>query len=183
MKNNIFLLRQIVFVLFAMLSTSTVKAGCCTLTNVPINPMSPDRTDIYIGQSNMVELQFRNDKVTGTVEVFPEPPLTINNRKSNTSCAIEGGVWARNGVFISNDDSVVVVHEFSGSNDSLNFYNTQTCKKLNEIDISNSTWNIKESEISVAKQGNKQANKPTIYQLDAFCKPVKLITKPINRKK
>lgn len=187
MKNNIRLLRQFTFVIFAILFTANVNAGSCTLINLPINPISPEPSDIYTGQSSVVEVQFHNDKVTGTVDVFPEPPLTINNRKFNTSCAIDGGVWARNAVYISNDDSVVVMHEFSGSNDSLNFYSTQSCKKLNEIDISNSTWNIKESEISIAKQGvsnsKKQATKPTIYQLDASCKPVKSTTKPINRKK
>lgn len=171
-----FQIRQLVIGAFAILSVTIVNAGICILSPLPINPIAPERTDIYIGTSKLVEVQFRNEKTEGNVEVFPEPPLIVKNRKNNTTCSIDGGVWVRKSVFVSNNDSVVVTQEFSGSNDSLNFYDARTCKKINEIDVSNSTWEIRGTEISISKQDavNKEGGgRLSTYKLNESCNPVK----------
>ncbi|MDD1622148.1 MAG: hypothetical protein LUQ11_11770, partial [Methylococcaceae bacterium] len=137
-----FQLRQTIAIVFSILSLSIANAETCTLNALAINPIAPGQNDIFIGKSNLIELQFKNEKTEGIVEVFPEPPLTIKNQKLKTSCSIDGGIWVRKSVFISNNDSVIVTQEYSGSNDFLIFYNTENCKKIAEIDVSNSSFEI-----------------------------------------
>ena len=176
MGDNMFQIRQLIIGTFAILSVTIVNAGTCTLSILPINPIAPERTDIFIGESKLIEVQFRNEKTEGNVEVFPESPFIVKNHKLNTTCFIDGGVWVRKSVFVSNNDSVVVTQEFSGSNDSLNFYDVRTCKKINEIDVSNSTWVIRESEISISRQdamNKKRGERLSTYQLNESCNPVK----------
>lgn len=165
-------IRLVIISTFLTLSASSASASPCKLEILPINPISPERSDIFVGKSNLIELQFKNEKSSGTVEVFPESPLIVKQLKSNTSCAIEGGIWIRKFVFISADNHILITQEYTGSNDSLNFYDTQTCKKMKEIDVSQSSVNINHSSISITKKtGIKGHRKPTTYKLDASCIP------------
>lgn len=156
------------FVLFSVFRLAVARE--CALTALPINPIAADRSDFFVGISGKLELRFVNDKTAGEVTVFPEPPLLITNLASKANCAIDGGVWVRKSVFVSQDNKVLVTQEFSGSNDFLIFYNTETCQKLYEIDVSNSNWSIHGGDINVSKAGKP---KPTHFHLNAACLPVK----------
>lgn len=169
-------LGQLIIGTLSIFSATVVYAGACTLSPLPINPVTSTHADTFIGQSQWVDVEFKNEKMQGDVETFPEPPLIIRNRKSNTTCSIDGGIWVRKSVFISQNADVVVTQEYSGSNDFLNFYNTATCKKMNEINVSNSTWKILGSKISVSKQPLANAQGKVLsntYHLDASCHPSK----------
>ncbi|WP_414674928.1 hypothetical protein [Limnobacter sp.] len=41
-------------------------------------------------------------------------------------------------VYVSRNASVLVTQEYSGSNDALSFYNTQTCQRVASVDVSKS---------------------------------------------
>ena len=126
--------------------------GNCALTRVLINPIESNRTDVFVGKGKTIEVQFRNESTRPVVDVFPEPPLTVNNQASGRSCDIDGGVWVRQSVYLSRDEKMLVVQEFSGSNDHLVFYDTNTCEKRSEIDVSMALWRISKNRISVGRE-------------------------------
>ena len=157
-------------VIFAIASISSANA--CTFINLPINPISPEKIDTFLGESEVIDIKFNNEKTEGKIEVFPDSPLIVTNKKTNSTCSIDGGVWVRKDVYVSDDNTVIMAHEFSGSNDFLSFYATQSCKKIGEIDISNSMWTVEKLRISVSKQGatnGKKPIKPRIYSLSKYC--------------
>ena len=161
-----------IFFCFLLVVAAGANANDCKFVRVEINPIAPGRTDIFIGRTEQIEVRFDNDKTDGTIEVFPEPPMTVISRRSKTKCFIDGGVWVRNSVYASDNNEILMTHEFSGSNDSLNFYNVQTCQRINQIDVSNSTWEIQGSEITVREQSvieGKGSAAVKVYSLNASC--------------
>lgn len=165
-----FLRLKTAVIISAIISISSANA--CTFINLPINPISPDKIDTFLGKSEIIDIKFNNEKTEGNIEVFPDSPLIVTNRKTNSTCSIDGGVWVRKDIYVSDDNMVIMAHEFSGSNDILSFYGTQTCKKTGEIDISNSTWKLEKLNISVSKQGvtnSKKPINPRIYPLTKYC--------------
>lgn len=153
------------------LSFST-SASTCSFSKMEINPITPENNNIFSGKSDFVEIRFNSEKDDANVSVFPEPPLTIINKRLGTECNIAGGTWVRGSVFISNDTSMLATQEFSGSNDSLIFYSTATCKKITTIDISNSSWELNGSKLTtIRKKSQKTAT--TAYVIDSNCKPKK----------
>jgi len=159
--------------------------GCdCALTQVPINPIEPARNDIFVGKAATLELRFRNESARQGVDVFPEPPLTVHHSASGESCDIDGGIWVRRSVYLSADEKILLVQEFSGSNDQLVFYDTTTCKKRSEIDVSGARWKIANNQISIGRQcsGEDITTCRSIKQLglDKFCNPIKNKTKKIT---
>ncbi len=166
--------------LLTALSMVGATAGSCKLKPLPIHAAAPDRKDLFIGRSSLVELQFKNDKTEGEIDTFPERPLVVRQVTSGKTCEVDGGVWVRKSVFISTADRVIVTHEFSGANDSLNFYDAFTCEKLQEIDTSKATWTVNGALITVFKPGTASDAKrqsprgsTTRYRLDSSCQAVK----------
>lgn len=158
----------------AIISTMILasSAGACTFTHLPIDPISAEKIDTFRGSSEIIDVSFSNEKTEGKVEVFPDSPLMITNKKTYHICRIDGGVWVRKDVYVSDDNLVVLAHEFSGSNDFLNFYNTRSCKKIGQIDISNSKWNLEKSNIVVIRQSatnGKKSKKRRVYPLSKYC--------------
>jgi len=121
-----------------------------SLHRLTIDPISPDRRDIFAGQGKTVRVEFHNYSDSDPVEVFPEPPLTVRRPATNTSCEIDGGVWPRDSVFLSDDEKILVVAEFSGSSAHLLAYDTGTCKIQGNIDISNARLSVSGKEITLA---------------------------------
>lgn len=157
-------------ILSALVSMSSADA--CTFSNLPINPISPDNTDIFLGASEIIDVRFNNEKTEGNVDVFPDSPLIITNKKTNSTCSIDGGVWVRKDVYVSDDGMVVLAHEFSGSNDFLSFYDTRSCRKIGGLDISDSTWRLGEGDISVSRPeaaNGKESIKLRMYPLSEYC--------------
>jgi hypothetical protein len=148
------------------------SANACTFINLPITPLSPEKIDTFLGITEIIDVRFNNEKTEGNIEVFPDSPLIITNRKTNSACSIDGGVWVRKDIYVSDDSTVILAHEFSGSNDFLTFYDARDCKKIGEIDISNSVWRVGKLNISVTNQkaaNNKKVLKPRMYSLTKYC--------------
>jgi hypothetical protein len=166
--------RALLLFVFAYMAGSTAMAAGCRFLNLPINPVTGNNGEVFQGESEAVKVRFDNFKTEGSVEVFPDSKLSITDKRGNATCAIDGGVWARKDIYVSVDNAVLLAHEFSGSNDFLNFYAIDSCKKLGEIDISNSSWSFDRGNISVFRQAgkNKSAGLKT-YALSKYCFPDK----------
>jgi hypothetical protein len=147
----------------------------CTLMNLAIEPLKAGRTDKFAGSGKDVRVEFTNYRTQGPVRVFPEPPMTVRQLRANTTCNIDGGVWARNSVFLSSDEALLLVLEFSGDSNELVAYDTHSCRKLTSVDVSGARWLVKGSVILVAtgctaKDINACRNKKEV-PMDAFCGP------------
>jgi hypothetical protein len=157
-------------------SNAALASGAnCALTRVSIDPIDSNRTDLFVGKGKTIEVQFRNESTRPVVDVFPEPPLTVSNQASGRSCEIDGGVWVRKSVFLSPDEKILVVQEFSGSNDHLVFYDTNTCEKRREIDVSTAQWKISNDRISIGHgcsgEDMQTCRSRRVFILDKLCKP------------
>ena len=126
-----------------------------------------------------MELRFHSEANDAEVDAFPEPPLQVLQLATNTRCEINSGIWVRKDVYLSRDEQVLLTHEYSGSNDFLMFYNTASCTKLHELDISASRWKITGDTIRVQNMEEpKKSQAAKQYMLDASCKPVAKFSKP-----
>ena len=144
----------------------------CALQPVAIQPVTREPADAYIGRTAMLELRFHNDKTSGPVDVFPEPPLTVKRLDTQTECTIEdGGIWVRRHVYASPDGGTLVTHEYSGSNDELVFYDTRNCTRTATLDVSNTRWTIEGG--AVLKSAARAGKRPSRVKLDSACVPVK----------
>lgn len=151
----------------------SANAGTCSFSRMEINPIAPEKNDIFIGTSDFMEIRFNSEDNDSNVSYFPEPPLIIINKKQGSQCEINGGVWARNSVFISSDMKTLATREVSGSSGSLILYSTATCKKISEIDISDATLELNNSKLQILRK-NRHKTITTEYTTDSKCKLKKL---------
>lgn len=147
----------------------------CMLQHVAINPVSPGRTDVFVGRTDTLELRFRNERDDPAVEVFPEPPLLVKHLKSGAQCAIDGGIWVRRSVYLDIQDRVLLTEEYSGANAFVKLYDPATCRRTAVIDIAHSTWTVdgatvKLSAASSAARAGHAAGAPRVFHLDARCR-------------
>lgn len=155
----------------------------CTLQPIAIEPAAVEPTDTYVGRTASLELRFHNDRTSGAVEVFPEPPLRVKHLPTQGECAInDGGVWVRRHVYADAQGQVLVTHEYSGSNDQLTFYDTRSCARLASIDVSNRTWVVEGGTILItAPKAPKATKKPLRIGLDAACLPSPSASSRVHR--
>jgi hypothetical protein len=157
-------------------STATVgapKATSCSLQPVPIEPEGIEPAATYVGHTATLTLRFANEKTTGPVDVFPEPPLRVTQGTAGTTCTIDdGGIWVRQHVYADAQGRVLATHEYSGSNDSLNFYDTRSCQKLATVDVSNTTWQLGADGLDIDVQ-TKAGKKTKRVTLTGDCLPAK----------
>ena len=158
-----------ILVLFGL--TSCAGASTCSFTKIDINAADTHKNDIFSGSSGHIEIRLNSEMNDSLVELFPEPPLTIINKKTQTQCNINGGVWVRNSVFVSSNRSTLATYEFSGSSGSLNFYDTTTCKMIATVDTSDYTWELTSSNLKMVRMGSKTKEKIN-YKINSACKPV-----------
>jgi hypothetical protein len=161
--------RRIVMMLAGtlMLMGQQPSSKACELAHITIQPEKAENGEMYSGQSNGVRVSFHNYRTTGAVTAFPEPPMVITTLKSGAHCDVDGGIWSRNGVYVSSDGKVLVTDEYSGSYDGLVFRDVNTCKKINELDVSEAHWSIQGSQVAwQTASGSKKT-----VSLDAQCKP------------
>lgn len=154
------------------MAPSAFAAPACKLLPVHIEPAGSEPADIYVGRTAVLELRFHNDKTSGPVDVFPEPPLTVKRLDTQAECmAHDGGIWVRRHVYASTDGGTLVTHEYSGSNEELVFYDTQNCSRKATLDVSDTRWAIEGN--TVLKWQAKADKRPSRIRLDAACLPVK----------
>jgi hypothetical protein len=164
--------RILIYIQFSIIVSIVNACTPCTLVRLEIDPIETGRIDTFVGKTNLTEIRFINEKTEGSVEVFPEPPLTVISSKFNTSCNIVGGVWSRNSVYVSSNNQTLMVQEFSGSRNSLTLYDVGTCMKLGEIAVSDANWKVSGHEITVNTQvtaNGMKCNYPKVYLLDESC--------------
>ncbi len=153
---------------------SPVACSNCSFSRLSVDPVDPTTKEHFIGKGRNIEVLFRNESKNQVVDVFPEPPMTIRNRVSGLSCEIDGGIWVRRSVYLSNDEKTLIVQEYSGCNGFLVFYDTGTCKKVDELDVSHGHWKISENLISIGYQcSNDDINSCRSVKkhvLDKFCR-------------
>ncbi|MFZ3000964.1 MAG: hypothetical protein WA071_11620 [Undibacterium umbellatum] len=169
---------SLVMTLSCTLATQ-VHAASCKLESIPVTPLKPGQYETFHAKAKSVELRFRSDTNDPDVDAFPEPPLQVLHSANQSQCEINNGIWVRKDVYLSQDEQVLVTHEFSGSNDFLMFYKTGDCSKLHELNVSASRWKITGTTISVQSMEKQMKGQQTKqYMLDKSCKPVVKSSKP-----
>lgn len=151
-------------------------AAPCEYFRVAVDPADSGQPGMYAGSRGSIELFFRSERTEGEVDVFPEPPLRIRDKDAGKECRIEeGGIWARGEVFLNQSGSVLMVREYSGSNDWLAFYSTSDCAKRGKVDISGARWKVELDRVLVGTEcsGEDVASCRSVRSelLDAHCLP------------
>lgn len=127
-------------------------SACPTVGFTPLPIGQGSTADQYVGHGRHLEVLFTHEGQAGEVDVFPEPPLVIKQRKDGKQCKIEeGGIWVRKSVFLDASEQHLLVHEYSGSNDSLVIYRTSDCKTIKTIDVSGLRWQVEGSQLVTGK--------------------------------
>ena len=133
-----------------------------------IAPSTPDSTKDFVGEHGRVKVHFQNYNGRADVEVFPEPPLTI--QAGDGRCDVDGGVWVRSSVHLSGSGRVLMVQEFSGSADELVFYSTESCREQLRIDVSGAKWAMSGERLLIGRGCTSDAvascPKVVTYELD-----------------
>ncbi len=161
--------------IFSALAISAANASDCQFVPIVVYPASPEPAESFGGQAGLIELKFQNDISAVAPDAFPESPLVVKNHQSNTTCSIEGGIWVRHFIYASRDSRILATKEYSGSNESLFFYDTKTCARVGEIDLSE--YDVKTSESGAFEVASKSvdgsSHKLIRYHLDVSCTPRK----------
>ena len=133
----------------------------CQLQKLAIVPTDASN-NTYVGVSGEIEVRFRNENAPAAADVFPDPVVTVKNRRSGYSCEIKdgAGIWSGKSVYLDADKRVLVLNEYSGASDVLAFYQPSNCKRLAEVNVSNQRWEVRNDRIRLG---------PQHLQLDSRC--------------
>jgi hypothetical protein len=146
-------------------------ACACTLNKVEIAPVAAENGDTHHGTVGDVEIVFHNDVKDHPVTLFPEPPMTVRHLQPAGQCAVDdGGVWGRDGVWLSGDGRTLVTTESSGSAQDLVFRDTRTCAKVGQLDVAGAQWRVEGKQLVIDEGGSKRHTKRVL--LDTACRPV-----------
>jgi hypothetical protein len=109
------------------------------LHSVPDSVLLPDNTPlIFVGETKTLELHFftytYGEQRASQIDGFTEIPVTITNRKTFRSCAIDGGIWVRKEIYLSADERILILGEHSGAYGGLTAYDTQTCREIRRME-------------------------------------------------
>ncbi len=137
--------------LCASLFANEAHSLTCSYRALAIEPTSAVRAELYKGSGKNVEVSFKNEEFEKPVEAFPESSMKLRRLDSGAQCEIEGGIWVRSAVFLSNDERMVIAKEFSGSNEQLSFYDTKNCKLKAKVDVSNRAWKVESTHLTLGK--------------------------------
>jgi hypothetical protein len=134
-----------------LLNTAT---NDCKLQNIKIVSADLSRNDIYYGRGGNYEVQFRNENAPNPADNFPDPLVTVKNTTAGESCDIKdaSGIWAGESVYLDTKQRVLLMNEYSGSSDTLVFYDLTSCRKLDEYDVSGKRWEIAFDKIRIGQE-------------------------------
>ena len=153
--------------------TPQVVGKDCALKKIPIVSTDPSRNETYAARTVTTEVQFRNEDAPNPAEVFPEPLVTVKNLTTTKSCDIRDGSGIWSSVYVDVNERVLVLNGYSGSRDTLYFYNPNTCQKLTELDVSGKSWEISGDRIRTHQycMGNDLTPCPSTqeFKLDNRC--------------
>ncbi|EQM71948.1 hypothetical protein QYE80_24015 [Pseudomonas tohonis] len=136
---------------------------------------SPEAPTTFVGDGQHLQVRFVNENPDiAEPDSFPEPPVVLLDKASGKSCNIEdGGIWARDPLYLSHDEKRLVTYEFSGSNGELVAYDTATCKVLHRQDITGKRASIEGEELVLGADCDDTGNCKTHAKqpVQPFCKP------------
>jgi len=156
--------------LAASLATGQTLACACTFQKLPIVPVGSENGDTYRGFADGIEVLFHNDVRDHPVTQFPEPPMTLRRSQPAGECVVDdGGVWGRDGVWLSGDGRTLATLEGSGSSEDLVFRDTHTCAKVGTLDVSGRQWRVQGRTLVLHAAAGKDADRRV--PLDAACRP------------
>ena len=159
-----------VVTLLALLVAGQTLACACTLQKVDIAPLTTENGDTYQGTANDVEVLFHNDVKDHAVTLFPEPPMTVRRLQPASQCVVDGGgVWGRDGVWVSGDGRTLVTTESSGSSQDLVFRDTLTCAQVGKLDVAGLAWHVEGRQLVFT--GTAAGRHAPRVPLDAACRP------------
>lgn len=151
----------------ALLVVTGCAAGApvCVLEQVNITALG---AGVYTGGNARLELRLRDDRADLAVQLFPDSEIEFR-RAGATVCIAPGGVWSRRAFFMSRDGATVVALESSGSSDALVFFDSANCRRVGTLDVSNGTWSITGSDITLRPT---EPGRPVMrHALNASCRP------------
>lgn len=159
--------------IFLFFSCSHVHAeplgdGNHAFNKIPLAPL-PNFPREFVARGDRIEVHFRSHIERADTDAFPEPPVVMVNRVTEKRCAIEkGGIWARAEVYLSGDERVLLVNEFSDSGSDLVSYDTGDCRKIQRMDVSDMRWRIDGAVacIGESRTGEGMAGCASIRPLD-----------------
>jgi hypothetical protein len=162
----------LVAALAASLAAGQTLACACTFQKVAIGPVGAENGDTYHGTAGGVEVLFHNDVTDHAVTQFPEPPMTVRQLQPAAECVVDdGGVWGRDGVWLSGDGRTLATIEASGSAEDLVFRDTRTCAKVGTVDIAGRQWKAQGHALVLHAAAAKGADRRV--PLDAACRPAR----------
>lgn len=109
---------------------------------------------VFAAAGERIEVRFTHENPTiAEPDAFPEPPATLLDKTSGRRCRIEeGGIWAREPLYLSRDETRLLTYEFSGSSGDLRVYDTRTCQRLLSRDISGQRMAIEGDQLILGSQ-------------------------------
>jgi len=152
------------------LAAGQTLACACTFQKLEITPVGAENGDTYHGIGGGFEVLFHNDVKDHAVTQFPEPPMTLRRLQPAGECVVDdGGVWGRDGVWLSGDGRTLATLEGSGSAQDLVFRDTHTCAKVATLDVAGLQWRVQGKAMVLRPVVGKGADRRV--PLDAACRP------------
>jgi hypothetical protein len=121
----------------------------------------------FAGRAGALEVRLESGRDGPDVQSFPDSALAI--RRGDARCEVEGGVWQRAGMFVSADRRTLAALESSGSNDTVVFVDTASCRRVGTVDVSGTRWQFVPGRIEATPAGS--GGRPRAHPLDAACRP------------
>ncbi|WP_220814310.1 hypothetical protein [Pseudomonas paralcaligenes] len=131
----------------------------------------------FTAAGERIEVRFTNENPNITEpDAFPEPPAILLDKTSGRRCLIEdGGIWAREPMYLSLDETRLLTYETSGSSGDLMVYDTRTCQRLLSRDISGRRMAVEGDQLVLGSQCDGDAlvdcRVHTREPLAALCRP------------
>jgi|GEM_PF-985914 len=101
---------------------------------------------LFIARGQRIHVLFHSyDKNTASddVEIFLKSPLIVTDHKAARSCAItDTQDWLRGQVYLNSDERYLLAGGRKGSSHYVTSYDTRTCQKIRQLEISAESWRI-----------------------------------------
>ena len=95
--------------------------------------------------------------------------MTLRRSQPAGECVVDdGGVWGRDGVWLSGDGRTLATLEGSGSSGELVFRDASTCAKVGTLDVSGRQWRVQGRTLVLHAAAVKDADRRV--PLDAACR-------------
>lgn len=161
----------LISILAGALIASITSVDACTLRKVDVTPAGAENGDTYHGIASGVEVVFHNDVKDHPVTLFPEPPMTVRHLSPPNECMVrDGGVWGRDGVWVTDDGRTLVTTESSGSSEDLVFRDTSSCATVASVDVAGKRWRL-DGRMLVLRDDRAPSVVGRRVRLDAACRP------------